>query len=161
MSHHKSPDRRQRRTSPARLVIVRGTGTKVEPPPTPRRWLRRTVAAWSAYWASDVASLARPQDHETALRLFELIDERARALRAYQKKPVLEGSRGQPVINPFAGFAVQLGREILALEKQLAITPRARIQLGVQAVEARKSLEELAREAVDDSDDPRGSTDGS
>jgi len=163
VSHRKPPGRRQNRTK-ARLTLVRGAQpAKRATPPAPAGLLRRTQDAWRAFWGSDVADLVQDQDLEAVLRLFELYDERIRLWRAFRKTRLVAGSKGQPALNPVGPFAVALGREINALEKQLAITPRARIQVGLQVLEAREGLEDLAHavnDAVDDDadEDPRLTT---
>jgi P27 family predicted phage terminase small subunit len=156
----KPGDRRQRRNTreigPVAPVPARFTPV----PPAPSGLLAPTRAAWAAFWASEQASLVMPADHPALLRLFTLLDERERCARAASKRRLIEGSQGQPVLNPLLKHVAALDGEIRQLEDRFGLTPLARLRLGVTFGEAHRSLADLNRalveEVADDvEDDPR------
>ena len=71
----------------------------------------------------------------------------------------MKGSQGQPVLNPALRAVTAFDTSILALEDRLGLTPRARLQLGIQLNEAVRSLAELNRTLQEEEDgtdaDPR------
>ena len=151
----KLPDKRQRRgrndAGPLALPIA-------EPPAPPRAALLATKKAWGAFWKAPTAALVLDSDHPALERLFGLYDELDRIWRAARKRRLVDGSQGQPVINPLYKQADALRAEILALEDRFGLSPMARLKLGAAFGSARRSLaEELAAEAeLDDEegDDP-------
>lgn len=135
-------------------------GSVPEPPSLPgsRRLLVVTVKAWDAFWNSELAQLVDPVDACTALpRLFRMYDQRERFERLTLATPMVEGSQGQPVVNPAAGQVASLDVRILALEDRFGITPMARLKLGITFGAATRSLEDLNRDLEDDEpdEDPR------
>ena len=94
-----------------------------------------------------MAKLTQPADGEALRRLFALYDARERTWRLFLKNVYVRGSKGQQVLNPMGAFALQLDARIERLEAAFGITPKARLQLGITFGEAKKSLEDLAREA--------------
>lgn len=163
MSSKKPPERRQRRNTRdiGRLSLV---PDREPPPPAPKPTKGQLLAStrdwWADIWASDVSALwDRRSDMAGLRRLCLLIDERERALRAYQTQRSSTGSTGQLVVNPFAKEIASLDGRISALEAQFGLTPKARLDLGVTFGAAAHSLEELARKVEDatsdDPDDPR------
>ncbi|MBA3778215.1 MAG: hypothetical protein H0X16_02710 [Chloroflexi bacterium] len=86
-------------------------------------------------------------------RLFALLDERERAYRVSRRALVVEGSMGQPRINPVVGLVATLDAEIRQLEDRLSLTPKARMALGVAFGEAHRSLDALNAEFLEQSHD--------
>ena len=122
--------------------------------------LEGTVEAWDRVWRSDVISVVDLQsDLETFVRWASLLDERERALRAFRRKRIVEGSQGQPTLSPLWQVVQACDKELRALEDRIGLSPKARLQLGITYGEAARSLDELngmLDEEGDDADvDPR------
>lgn len=141
--------------------ITKSVGTIVALPPknfpdAPPGLLVSTQKKWDAYFRSEVASMFTPSDLVSLSRLFELYDERQRCLNSARRKGrIVEGSTGQPVLNPLYKHMGELDREIRAMEDRFGLSPMARLKLGATFGEASKSLSDLF-EVDDDDDDPRG-----
>lgn len=117
--------------------------------------MKATRDAWTTFFESPVAGLVdRHSDLPALGRLFVFYDEAGRADRAFRKQPFIEGSQGQPVVNPMGGRSLALEPHIRALEDRFGLSPLARLKLGVKFGEAARSLDELNRSLNDhDSDD--------
>jgi phage terminase small subunit len=162
VSERKPPDRRQRRAKPRVLVLhppstprARGKGREAAP-----HWTPATTAAWAAFWGQPLARAVEPIDVAALRRLFDLYDERERTWAAFRKQRFVEGSQGQPVLNPAGRYALELEATIERLERAFGVTPRARLQLGISWSSVQKSLDDLNREANergagDEGPDPR------
>jgi P27 family predicted phage terminase small subunit len=150
VSKKKPPERRLRHDDGPQLSVVRVAATQIGSmavPPAESGWLARTRCAWVTFWREALSTLTQPADGEALRRLFALYDARERTWRLFVKNPYTRGSKGQQVLNPMGTFALQLDARIERLEQAFGITPKARLQLGVVLGEAKKSLEDLAREA--------------
>lgn len=113
-------------------------------PEPPDGLLPETVDDWGSYWSSDVAQAIEPDSDMPAVRrLFQLYDDHERARRAYVSQPIVEGSQGQPVLNPMGRVRESLQKEIRMLEDRLGMNPQARLKLGIQLTEATKSLNQI------------------
>lgn len=57
-------------------------------------------------------------------------------------------------MNPLAGYAASLAREIKTLEEQFGLNPQARLKLGISTAQARMTAQQLnaTLEEHDDSD---------
>ena len=149
MSRKKLPEQRQRHGETPQLAVIRATTRPVNVPTPEAGWLARTRTAWTAFWRDGIAQLVTPVDGEAARRLFGLYDARQRFWAVFLKAPYSRGSTGQQVLNPAGAFALQLDARIERLERAFGITPAARLQLGVTLGEAKRSLDDLAREAAE------------
>lgn len=139
----KPADRRQWRGGPKTVTIPKGNRV-VHVPEPPDGLQERTVEQWESYWCSDVAQVVeRRSDMAGVRRLFQLYDERDRAYQGYRGERLVEGSQGQPVINPLAKVMQNLDSEIRQLEDRFGLNPKARLQLGIHMTEARKGLSAL------------------
>lgn len=148
MSRKKPTERRQRHGETPRLAVIR-LDRRAPPVPSPESgWLLRTKAAWATFWREGIAQLAQPADGEALRRLFALYDARERCWRLFLRRPNVTGSKGQTVLNPMGDFALKLDARIERLERAFGMTPAARLSLGIAFGEARKSLEDLARDAA-------------
>jgi len=155
VSRKKPPERRQRHGERPRLTVmraVRPVSRSNDPEPG---WLPATRRAFATFWQQEIAQLAQPVDGLAVRRLFALYDGRERAWRLFLKSPYIRGSTGQQVLNPMGAFALQLDARIAPIERAFGITPKARLQLGITFGEARRSLEDLAREAHEDAGEDR------
>jgi P27 family predicted phage terminase small subunit len=152
----KRSERRQRRNTPdVSLTVVQRE--PVRAPEAPKDWLKVTRERWEAFWGSEVARAVDPATDSGALvRLFGFYDEIERATRAVREQRFVEGSRGQARLNPAAKYVVELETAVRALEDRFGMTPRARLQLGIDFATAQRSLAKLNKAfEVPDSPDPR------
>jgi phage terminase small subunit len=106
-------------------------------------WLASTKEAFAAYWADQVASLATPSVGALVVRYFDLMDEHARALRDVRKQRHTTGSTGQKVMNPSAGYLLQLEGAMQKLEQSLGISPQARTRMKFEAASTEATLDRL------------------
>lgn len=130
-----------------------------EVPPAPeriggRRPRAATIEVWDRFWRSDVAEVVDLESDMTAvLRWIELVDERARAFAAYRKESLVEGSQGQAVLNPMWQVVKACDAELTRLEDRLGMTPKARLQLGIDFAQAGTALHRLNQELDVDADE--------
>ena len=123
-----------------------------EPIPTPG-WLPVTKGEWHRLWTSPLAATMIPETDEPLVRrLFGLRDERERMMRVVRKSRIVGGSRGQPRANPLYSQISGLDAEIRQLEDRVGLSPRSRLQLGIQLGDAWKSLADLNAAFDDDTD---------
>ena len=73
-------------------------------------------------------------------RLFQALDERLIVSAAIARERLVPGSRGQPRLNPLAGYQAQLTSEIERALEHFGMTPLARFRLGIEAGEAADGL---------------------
>jgi phage terminase small subunit len=148
--------RQNHQTRDIGLVVV--AGGAADPPEPLAKWLAATRKRWVRYWSAPLAAVA---DRETDLpaleRLFSYYDELECCSRQFRKQRFVEGSTGQPRLNPIADHIRALEPLIRALEDRFGLTPLARLKLGVEFGNAHRSLEDLNRSFdVDDLDDDQG-----
>ncbi len=105
------------------------------PPRARADWLPSTRAAWRAFWASDMASVAAAVDLPAIGRLFAMYDQHARAMEVVGRALVVRGSTGQIRANPLADLALKLEGSIGRLEGELGLTPAARQRMGIRLVQ--------------------------
>jgi hypothetical protein len=170
----KTPERRQNRATrdlePVASVVAADFGPK--PSST---WLKATVDQWVDLWASDLATQILDTDRPALVRLFDWRDEQARCRRRAKaardgadESPLVDGSKGQPVANPLYEIAkwnddeaLAIETRIVALEDRLALSPKARLTLGVTQQKGQSLAMQNAQiasaiaEVMRDSPDPR------
>jgi P27 family predicted phage terminase small subunit len=112
-------------------------------PEAPEGLLESTLEAWRAYWRSDVAQAVGEENMVTVRRLFELIDQRDRAMEIVRQTLVVRGSKDQLRLNPVADLVTKLETAILRLETELGLTPMSRARLGIATGQAQLTLEEM------------------
>lgn len=99
---------------------------------------------WKEFWASPLAEIVDVRTDLPALRrLFGLRDEQVRLAKVADKTPTVQGSTGQPVMNPLYKRVNELDSKINQLEDRFGFTPMARLKLGITFAEGTKSWEEL------------------
>jgi P27 family predicted phage terminase small subunit len=146
---HRAPKRPQPDSSGA-VIPFPGAAVpeRSDPPAPPDGLLPISVEIWSDFWAGDVAELVGPSDRYALRRWIEAVDERERIVATVRDNPTVEGSKGQPVLNPLGKRLDAWEAEIRKAEAQFGMTPRARADLGVQtgamAMTAQR-LNELAK----------------
>ena len=79
----------------------------------------------------------------TIRRLFELYDQRERAMEIVKQTLVVRGSKDQLRLNPVADLVTKLETIILRLETELGLTPMSRARLGIATGQAQLTLEEI------------------
>jgi P27 family predicted phage terminase small subunit len=114
-----------------------------EVPEPPEGLLESTLEAWRTYWRSDVAQAATEEGMPTIRRLFELYDQRDRAMAIVRQTLVVRGSKDQLRLNPVADLVTKLETIILRLETELGLTPMSRARLGIATGQAQLTLEEI------------------
>jgi hypothetical protein len=144
----KPVERRQRRNTkdleprPGPAVAVLPSRSS----PTPGSgWLTATRAEWAQLWSTAVGDYLLDSDVGALRRCFAWRDElrrlrtKARRVREVaEAEPLTRGSTGQAVANPLFAVADRLDdralsieTRIVALEDRLALSPKARLNLGV------------------------------
>ena len=132
---------RQRRNRPSRLRLVPGGLVERGLPRAPRGLLQNLRDRWDRFWRSDLAQLTEADTNLGAItRLFTLYDERERAYRGYRKERIVEGHKGQPVLNPLGRLMAAMDTEIRQLEDRFGLNPKARLLMGITLGEAVRSL---------------------
>jgi P27 family predicted phage terminase small subunit len=101
------------------------------------------------------SGVMRRPDATLVLRWVKNLDRYHRLLAEADKEPIVDGSHGQPRVNPIYSLALSIEKSIKDDEKQLGIGPLNRLRLGVALSEGAKSLAELNTEAENDAQDPR------
>ncbi len=142
-----------------RLDLVQGHRTPaqaglravVECPRAPSGLLAASRRRWEAFWCSDVArAVDVASDGDRLVRWISYVDEWHRAMREFRRERVTEGSMGQPVLHPLAGYLAQLEQSIARAEQEFGMGPMARMRLGIATGEAAltaQRLNELTRGA--------------
>lgn len=160
----KDPARRQRARThgPASLQVVRPAhdvaATPQGVPPPPEGVSERTAAQWAGYWSSPVAKLVDPVSDLPALeRLFLLYDDCQQYRESIRDAPMVQGSMGQMVRNPFVKDLKDAQAEIRQLEDRFGLSPRARLGLNLTLGATAKTLADLNADfaGVSVDDDPR------
>lgn len=113
-----------------------------------RRPLASTVERWNEYWQSPVAQIAMQSggvDLGGLYRWITSVDEWTRAMRTFRMKRIVEGSMGQPTLNPLATYIASREAAIKAAEDAYGLTPMSRLKLGIAVGQAKLTAEELNR----------------
>jgi P27 family predicted phage terminase small subunit len=148
----KPADRRQRTNHPA--VVPFRNAIPVKVPSMPAGLLISTQELWRNFWKSPLARAIEPESDFPAIsRYFSLLDERERLYRAFRRKRIVKGPKGEPVLNPAGRALLAFDSELRQLEDRLGLTPRARLQLGIAFGEAARTLTELNQILESDHED--------
>lgn len=133
--------RRQRARHEAGVVAA----PTVSAPKAPSGLLAATRGEWRGFWAGPLASLVVDSDLPTLARLFECRDRRRRRYLAKvdEDGPLVEGSTGQQVAHPLLRQVSILDGEVRQLEDRFGLSPMARLKLGAQLGDAKRSLADL------------------
>jgi hypothetical protein len=148
----KPADRRQRRNKRPELGVVEGGGVTV--PTCPSGLLVKTQRSWEEFWHSPLARMIVPTDVPALERLFELRDMRTRAHRACARHTMVEGSQGQPVLNPLHRQITSLDSEIRQLEDRFALNLKSRQTTGLQLTKAALTLDDINNDLAEDEQRP-------
>lgn len=115
-------------------------------PPLPADYDPSVRRAWRDFWRSPVAQAAdRAADLPALLMWAHALNEWQRVVPVVQETPTVEGSQGQPVLNPLVSYLRHLAETIHHYELHFGMTPRARAQLGLTIGAAKLTAQELNR----------------
>ena len=114
------------------------------PAPQNGKWRPETAALWEAFWTATIAQVVdRESDMPRLLRWIAYWDEWFRSMRAFRRRRMVEGSMGQPAVNPLSAYITAVERKIESIEEKFGLTPLDRMRLGISFGEATRSLAEL------------------
>jgi hypothetical protein len=157
---------RQNRVTKPGLSIVQRAEVEVIVPALPeelKRALPQTEEKWLAYWQSPVAQIALESgglDLAGLHRWIINVEEWHRAMRAFRAKRIVDGSMGQPTLNPLGAYIASREAAIKDAEQQYGMTPMARLKLGIAVGQAKLTAQELNRALEDNGNgDNRGADD--
>src|SRR3990167_390594 len=123
------------------------------PAPLNGKWRLETAALWQAFWTAPIAQVVdRESDMPRLLRWIAYWDEWFRAMRAFRRRRMVEGSMGQPVINPLSNYIAVVEGKIERIEEKFGLTPLDRMRLGISFGEAQRSLADMNADLDDDAD---------
>jgi P27 family predicted phage terminase small subunit len=145
-------DRRPQRHRGMVLPFRRPEG----PPPAmpPGRFLKQSRDVWARFWTAPISqTVDRESDVGQVERWITYIDEWLRAMRGFRKERIVEGSTGQPVLNPLGAYALKLERLLAKVEEKFGLTPLDRMRLGITFGEAHRSLRDINAELDEDEDE--------
>jgi P27 family predicted phage terminase small subunit len=118
-----------------------GTGTHDAPEPDagivrrpepPRHLGDETKSAWDAFWATpQLAQRVGEADLDALRRLYQFYEIYLQSIDKFMAEPYVEGERGKLVTHPAWNVANAVSRQIMPLERQFGITPKARYELGI------------------------------
>ena len=146
MPPRRKPDEDRQRTNTPTLELVTPLGVDVERPSPGEGWSDATIAGWDAWWASDVARMIDvASEAPIVFRCFDLLDQAERFESAGREQPLVEGSTGQPTINPLLKHAQALRDEARRDEAVLGRGPKRRLDLGIKFGDAARSLDDVNR----------------
>jgi P27 family predicted phage terminase small subunit len=147
----RKPGRAQGKRERPVLALVHDRGRLPEPP---EGLLKRSQALWEAFWGSEVA---RAVDLDSDLYRLERwirdVDEYERTLDEYRQERLVQGSMGQPRLNPLAARLKDLEAVIRETERDFGMTPMARLRLGIAVGQAALTAAEVNRLALENGDD--------
>ncbi len=117
-----------------------------EAPPCPRGLTKAAREWYAAFCADPLAQTVTPAAWPKVQRLARLLAKREVIERRIWKKPLVDGSMGQEAINPLLALQKELSREIEAIERGLGILPFDRVRLGLALVQRQSGLTDLRRQ---------------
>jgi P27 family predicted phage terminase small subunit len=115
-----------------------------KPPPAPEHLFEAGRAAWERLWTAGQAWVSPETDLAIMTRLCEAYDMR-RAMTAQFEEDgfMVEGSQGQPRVNPLLDKLLALDAQITTYEGKCGFTPADRARLGVAEVKRANAVEEF------------------
>jgi P27 family predicted phage terminase small subunit len=140
-------DNRPQRGGPLVIVPIDGAVQVPEPPAVHGGLLKASLETWERFWRSLPAQAAEDVDVTVAERWIVAHDEWKRAINAVRRQRLVDGSTGQPVLNPLAAWATSREGEMQRCEVQLGVGTKNRLTLGITAGQARLTAAQLNRMA--------------
>jgi hypothetical protein len=96
------------------------------------RGLTAGARAWYAAFCQDpISQMITPAAWPKVQRLAVLLSKREVVEKELWDKPTVEGSMGQPTINPLLALLKELNREIEKIEAGIGLLPQDRMRLGI------------------------------
>ena len=125
--------------------------------PDPPDGVRESILEWwGSYFRSDVARVTYMESDLPALRrLATLYELRQVAFEIGSADPIVRGGNNQAMEHPLLKSIARYDSAIDRLEVRFGLTPRARLNLGLQVGAATKQLEDLAASGRVAGPDPR------
>lgn len=121
-----------------------GAGAASIAPDPPKGIKAAAKRRWAAYWASPVArAVDLGADLYVVERWIRLVDELETVYPVFKRERVVDGSMGQPTLNPLAKYIQDLQGQMAKLEAQLGIGPMSRLRLGLTLAEGRMTADKL------------------
>ena len=142
---NRKPDAIRTKNHGPTVVDLRGFGP-VDVPEPPAAVRFEISEWWYSYFASDVAMVTyTPSDLAALTRLATLYELRAEAFDQGSVNPVVRGGNNQQMEHPLLKALRGYDSAIDRLEDRFGLTPRARLNLGLQIGAATKQLSDLAK----------------
>ena len=107
------------------------------------KWLKESERLWERYWTSSVCQAIEGADLTIAEQWITAHDEWKRATRAVRKERTVDGSMGQPVMNPLAAYAKTQADEMRKCGASLGIGPKERVALGLEVGKGKLTAAQL------------------
>lgn len=131
------------RRAPVSLVPTPDAPTIPALPQPAGGLLVSSKSAWATFWESLSAKATEAVDIIVAERWLLAYDEHTRALNAFRRKRLVEGSTGQPVLNPLATWVASREAAMHKAEQQLGIGTKNRADLAIGVGTARMTAAQL------------------
>jgi hypothetical protein len=89
------------------------------PPAAPAGLSKVALDAWAGFWRSPVSqAVDRDADMPALHRWIEAVNDRERIVKVVRKQPLVDGSKGQPTLNPLVRMLADLESNIRRAEGQ-------------------------------------------
>ena len=121
-------------------------GPPLVPPPAPRGLLAGSRRHWHDLWRSPVArTWDRGSDLPALIRYIANLDRWLRYEKLVVQAPLVRGSTGQLRPNPLARRMDALEDQMRSAEDRFGLNAVSRLRLGIEVLDARRSLRDLQR----------------
>jgi P27 family predicted phage terminase small subunit len=153
MPNRRSPHPQGHRSTKgaADVTPLRGLPT-LDQAECPPKLCAEALRVWEDFWASDISAAAKRSDHYALRRWIEAVDEREGLMRVVREAQLVDGSQGQPRLNPLFKRLGEVEKHIADFEERFGMTPRARAALGIEVGKAAMTADQLNRMARNGSD---------
>jgi P27 family predicted phage terminase small subunit len=119
-------------------------------PDPPSGLLAVSKSLGEAFWRSEVAGAVDLHSDLGRLgRWIRDVDEYERSLSEFRRGRLVEGSMGQPRLNPLAARLKDLEASIRETEREFGMTPLSRLRLGIAVGQAALTAAEVNRLALE------------
>lgn len=135
-------------TSVAVTGMPTGVAQQKRMPPLPPlpggiEYLALTLQLWEHLWDEVQAAQLAGAQIAPAYRWIRAFDEWQRAIDEVALKPLVQGSKGQPVTNPLMMWVTSREVEMEKCERQLGIGLRNKADLGISLGQARLTAQQV------------------
>lgn len=135
------------------VLLPRDDADRVSVPALPDgagAFLKASAERWDSFWRSTVSIGLDPVDLPIVERWILAYDEWRRALSAFRRKRIVQGSTGQAVLNPLSAWVQSREAQLEKAERELAMGLKGRASLGLTLGQAAKTMAELNRMTEED-----------